>query len=88
MLLYYLINTRKTKRNWLKKTLSHLAGLAYFSYEQIIFYKSFLRKVKSHLGDPARQIWPADLHIDSAIIFLVLLPSPCFQFFDNEAIAL
>ena len=38
MFLYYLINIRKTKQNWLKKTLSHLAGLAHLLVFWISLY--------------------------------------------------
>ena len=41
---------------------SHLDGLAHFSYEYII-YKSFLKKVTPHLGEPAYLTGPAHLHI-------------------------
>ena len=92
MFLYYLINIWKVKQNWLKKMLSHPAGLAHlrvfiwkiFSSDlgvipakssEIpprrsgslliwihIFCKSFLRKVTSYLGEPARLTGPAHLH--------------------------
>ena len=55
MFLYYLINIRKTKQNWLKKTLSHLAGLAHL-------------RAGSHLGEPARLTGPAHLHMNSPSI--------------------
>ena len=59
------------KKKLIKKTLSHLAGLAhlsrfiwagalvYFSYEHIIFfYKSFLKTMISHLGETAHLTGP------------------------------
>ena len=76
------------EKNWLKKTLSHLAGLAHlhvfirkifispwwdpgkikwdptkadwitFHMNTLYFYKSFLKRVRSHLGEPARLTGP------------------------------
>ena len=31
------------------------------------FYKSFIRKVRSHFGEPARLTGPAHLHMDSLL---------------------
>ena len=39
MFLYYLINIWKTKQSWLKKTLSHLAGLAHL---RVFIWKIFI----------------------------------------------
>ena len=39
MFLYCLINIRKTKQSWLKKTLSHLAGLAHL---RVFIWKIFI----------------------------------------------
>ena len=76
------------RKNWLKKTLSHLAGLVHLcvfiwkvsisprwssdkikwdptSHINTYFYKSFLKKVRSCLGEPAHLTGPAYLHMKS-----------------------
>ena len=94
--LYYLINIWERNQNWLKKTLSHLSGLAHLcvfkwkifilpkgdpgkvkwdptyaglltSHMNTYFYKSFLRKVICHLGEPAHLSGPAHFHMNSPI---------------------
>ena len=72
------IEKSSEKKKLIKKTLSHLAGLAhlsrfiwagalvYFSYEHIIFfYKSFVKTMTSHLGETAHLTGPVHLHTNS-----------------------
>ena len=42
----------------------------------LCFYKSFLRNVRSHLGEPARLTGPAHLHRNSLLMFFVNLFCP------------
>ena len=46
----------------------HLRGLAHFSYKRIMFYKSFIRKVRSHLEELARLTGSVYLHINSPLL--------------------
>ena len=50
---------------------SHLVGLAHFLYEHITFLKEFLKKVRSHLGEPARLTGRAHLRMNSLWIIFV-----------------
>ena len=45
------------------------------------FYKSFLRKVRSHLGEPARLTGPAHLHMSSLSVDLQLYREALAQVF-------
>ena len=48
---------------------SHLGWLT-SHMNTLYIYKSFLRKVRSHLGEPARLIGPAHLHMNSPLVML------------------
>ena len=50
---------------------SHLDGLAHMN--TLYFYKSFLRKVRSHLGKPVRLTGPAHLHMNSLLVLIIIL---------------
>ena len=59
MFLYYLVNTWKTKRSWLKKTLSRLAGLTHLLV--------FLQKISFRLDGISAKF--SETHLDELARF-------------------
>ena len=51
-------------------SLPRWAGSLLLWTNYIFIYKSFLRKVRSHLGKPTRLNGPAHLHINSSLVYL------------------
>ena len=49
---------------------SYLGGLVHFSYEHAKSFKGvFLKKLRSHLGEPARLTGPAHFHRNSPLAY-------------------